>query len=104
MLSPFLQKKLIILLKVRVLATLDHPNIVTYYDRLGGHRLINIITIISMLLSSIESVIIIIMQILTMIMIMTSFERDGVLMIEMEYHHYHHAIIINRISYHHQLS
>ena len=52
-----------LLLQVRVLATLDHPNIVTYYDRLGGHSLIIIIRINPH----------------------HSFERDGVLMIEMEY-------------------
>ena len=36
-LGPFFLQTLYSLIKVRVLATLDHPNIVTYYDRLGLH-------------------------------------------------------------------
>ena len=36
-LGPFFLPTLYSLIKVRVLATLDHLNIVTYYDRLGLH-------------------------------------------------------------------
>ena len=36
-----------LLLQVRVLATLDHPNIVTYYDRLGGHPNIDYLNIVT---------------------------------------------------------